>query len=260
MEYGTIGKDGTGSNVNPQDVHLRSATTESLYTSQIASWDFKNANQLKDKQNFPGLGDRDLLPTFQVGEAQPGYVSSHTRAPNTPPDFFAIAKRADGMPLEVIQYNADNTGHLTYKQQFLFNYQNLADGENRVTVQKWAPAAGDYSNAPKRTIGDQQNMLLGLSQYYRNGNDTVKAEYWTDASLTQPKPVVASGAPQPAGDWRTPDVRITFNDGTNSIGFQKKSLSGLLSGVIQETGDVAKSELTGVLPRFNFYDLFGPKL
>jgi hypothetical protein len=254
MEFGTIGKDGTGSHINPQEMHLGAATTESVYTSQIAYWDLKNADQLKGKQNFPGLGQRDLLPGFQVGDAQPGYVSNHTQAPNVPRDFFAIANRADGMPLEVLQYSADNKGHLTYKQQYLFQYQNLPDGENRVTVQKWAPNQGNYANAPTRLIGDQQNMLLGLSQYYRNGDQTTKAEYWSDASLTQPAPAKA------VGEYRTPDVRITFNDGTNNIGFQKKGLSGLLSGVIPENGAQAKNELVGVLGRFNFYDLFGPKL
>ena len=129
MEFGTIGKDGTGSHINPQEMHLGAATTESVYTSQIAYWDLKNADQLKGKQNFPGLGQRDLLPGFQVGDAQPGYVSNHTQAPNVPRDFFAIANRADGMPLEVLQYSADNKGHLTYKQQYLFQYQNLPDGE-----------------------------------------------------------------------------------------------------------------------------------
>jgi hypothetical protein len=257
MEYGKIGTDGTGSHISPKDMHLAAATTESQYTSQIAYWDLKSANQLKAKQDFPGLGQRDLLPVLQVGNSDPGFISNGRPAPNTPQDYFAIANRADGMPLEVLQYTADSAGHMTYKQQYLFQYQDLADGENRVTVQKWAPSSDSHGNAPVRTIGNEPNMLLGLSQYYRTGNQTTKAEYWTDASITQPPPAYKT---KTTGDYHTPDVRITFNDGTNSIGFQKKGLSGLLSGVIPEYGVQAKNELLGVLPQFNFYDLFGPKL
>jgi hypothetical protein len=259
MEYGKIGSDGTGSHINPNDMHLPAATTESLYTSQIAYWDLKTAAQMNVKQNFPGLGQRDLLPSMQVGSTDPGFVFKGRPNPTGPLDYFAIANRADGMPVEVLRYSADQAGHLTYKDQYLLRYQDLTDGTNRVTVQKWAPIADsdNVGNAPVRTIGDQQNMLLGISQYYRNGNQTTRAEYWKDASITQPPPAYG---PKPTGDYHTPDVRITFNDGTNNIGFQKKGLSGLLSGVIPEYGTQAKNELLGVLPQFNFYDLFGPKL
>jgi hypothetical protein len=251
MEFGKIGSDGTGTHISPDKLHLPAATTESLYTSQIAYWDLKTGDQMRAKQEFPGLGQRDLLPTMQVGSTDPGYVFNGRPAPTSPRDFFAIGNRADGMPLEVMHYSADQAGHLTYKDQYLLHYQDMTDGTNRVTVQKWTPNPDASINGPVRTIGDQQNTLLGITQYYRNGDQTTTAEYWKDASIMAPKPA--------HGD-KTPDVRITFNNGTNNIGFQKKGLSGLLSGVIPEYGTQAKNELLGVLPQFNFYDLFGPKL
>src|SRR5579871_1380927 len=129
--------DGTGRNISPSQLRLPEACTEERYTKAIAAWDIARDVDLSRPQNFPGLGSRDLLPTtgtvYRPDAPPPG--KGQWAPPPVSHDFFAIGKRADGMPVDVIEYAPAGQGKSVYKQQYLFQYDKLASGETRVTVQ-----------------------------------------------------------------------------------------------------------------------------
>jgi hypothetical protein len=246
-------KDGTGRNISPSQLHLPEACNEPRYTGAIVSWDIMKDVDLSKSQNFPGLGTRDLLPkTGTVYQADaPPPPKGGWAPPPTQHEYFAIGKRADGMPVDVIEYGHDASGKTIYKQQYLFQYDKLQSGETRVTVQNWMNSGLSSSSADGMhlQLGKEDNVLRGISQYYYSGGNITKSEYWTPRSLSASVP----------RDQRTPDLRIQY-EGAGSIVMQQKSPSGLLSGGIRESGQMASNDLMNVAPKLAFYDLFAPQV
>ena len=243
-------KDGTGRNIRPSEIHLPEACNEPRYTQSVAAWDIMKDVDLAKLQNFPGLGARDILPktgiSYQDDAPQPGGRSQRI----VQHDFFAVGKRADGLPVDVIQYSPTGDGKTVYAQQYLFQYDKLPDGETRVTVQNWSNPrlASSSGDSVHLQLGNQDNVLKGISQYYYSGGHISKSEYWTPRSLTAPGPK----------EQQKPDIRIQYESGTDAIVMQQKSPSGLLSGGIRESGLMAKNDLRSLAPKFAFYDLFAP--
>ena len=259
-----IEKDGTARNLSPQDAKfIVDASREARYQPQIVAWDIKKDVDLARPENFPGLGNRDLLPKFGSSFAVPQRPqrADQYQAPEPPHNYFAIGKRADGLPLEIIEYDHDPQGSMKYKQQYLFQYDKLDNGQNRVSVQNWIDSSRAQADGPTLNIGAHQNTLVSVSQYYRTGNDVNKAEFWTAASVTKPTVEYEHPGTKDAvkKEVKYPDVRIEFNPASQSVSISKKGYSGLLSGAITERGREAQGDLSELLPKYSFYDLFGPK-
>ncbi len=258
-------KDGTARNLSPQEAKfIVDASQENRFKPQIVAWDIKKDVDLARPENYPDLGNRDLLPHLGLTYAEPARRQSPGayRPPEAPHNFFAIGKRADGMPLEIIEYDHDTRGSLQYKQQYLFQYDKMPDGQNRVTVQNWTDSARAQNEGPTLNIGAHLNTLVSVSQYYRNGAQLNKAEFWTAASVT--KPTIEYDHPGSKDavkkEVKYPDVRIEFAPDTSNVIISKKGYSGLMGGGINERGNEALSDLRELLPKYSFYDLFGPKL
>lgn len=242
-------KDGTGRNISPSELHLPEFCDEERYAKSIVAWDIMKDVDLTKPQNFPGLGARDLLP--KTGTVyQPDIVPQRNGwAPHAVPhEYFVVGKRADGMPVEVVEYDHDQSGKPVYKQQYLFQYDKLADGQTRVSVQNWVNAKLATQDGLHMMIGRDENVIRGISQYYFDASGVTKAEYWNAQSLKAPK------------DKQTPDIRIMFEPGSSTIGVQQKPPAGILSGVIREAGPQAINNLQSLAPKFSFYNLFAPPI
>jgi hypothetical protein len=263
-DFGKIGQDGTGRNLNPQETRIPDALDDARHKSQIAFWDIQKDSELAKRQTYPGLGDRDLLPRVgMVFPPEPVARPGGYQPPPQPHNFFAIAKRADGLPLEAIEYTPDGKGGFSYRQQYLFQYDKLASGQNRVTVQNWAPSDKVLAAGPRLSIGDHQNTMVGVTQYYQDGSNTKHMEYWTGASVLQLQQQREEDAAKaksgvkdkPRLDPAGADLQIDFQPDASRVVIRKKSPSGLISdGMVGGQNDVYSA-----IRKCNFYDLFGPK-
>jgi hypothetical protein len=138
---------------------LEAADTNQAVKQQISNWIELTGAELADPrtfQNMPALSGKDLAP-------QSKDPSGLALAPG---DCYAVGMRADGLPVDIIDYQNESgqtdpteqcAGNLSEKQQFLFTYAyDQTKAQNVVAIQQWRLAEpGTPGDAA--IIGNAQN-------------------------------------------------------------------------------------------------------
>jgi hypothetical protein len=191
------------------------------------NWQLHYDVDLYLKEQHGPFGVRDLRPNTDVA---PG-------GGKLPRNFFAVGLDSAGRPVDVLNYSDLGSG-TRYQSQYQFRYDALSaadnspiipDGGRRVTVQNWVDGEtnNDRLSGPKQVIGNRENILAGVTQYYYDASGhCVEALYFRGSEFLK-----APGQRRPIEDMKFPQ--------------------GLADQSIEERTRAS---------RIDFFDLLGPRL
>lgn len=140
-----------GENTLPTSLTVSEAPS---IVEQAPHWKLHYDVDLYATERYGRFGIRDLRPRTEI------FPGSNKQ----PDSFFAVALDQELKPVDVLQYQTN--GH--YQGQYQFGYERLDDGRRRVNVRHWVDTDQNRSSlvGPKAYIGDHQNTLAGVSQFY----------------------------------------------------------------------------------------------
>lgn len=215
------------------DLPQANDASSQFVTGYLDHWQLKHDVDLYSPISDGPFAGRNMRPATDVA---PG-------GGKRPPMFYALGLDAANRPVDMLEYYNPGTG-TKYREQYQFRYENMPDGGKRVTVYNWMDSTETTDIGIQKVIGNKQNTLEGISQYYFSANGYCsKAVHYDGQMLLQPK-----------DQWQ-PLVDIKFQNGQAIVSDRDG-----LSGQMLPYKAVDDFTLRQKAQYFSMYNMLGPKL